>query len=269
MSDLSQTRAPGGRTLPGGSVDRLATRALSCVARRQQTSGPAVIAARQAQLLEAVVSSDPAAVQAAVRDMMRAGIAPDVIADRYVPEVARRLGEMWCSDETGFAVVTIGAARLQGLLRVLEGMAGPQRRAVGGGASLLVIVPEGIHHTLGAMVLTGQMRRCGHAVHLLLGAGAGVVSATVAQGQFDVVMISAPRGTRAEAVRRIVRAVRTAGARLPVVIGGTLLDQAVQEGADIRQMTGADHATSDPGEALRLCGLTSDAFGDVDPGQGH
>jgi hypothetical protein len=161
MSDLSQTKAPGGRTLPGGSVDRLATRALSCVARRQQTSGPVVIAARQAQLLEAVVSSDPAAVQAAVRDMMRAGIAPDVIADRYVPEVARRLGEMWCSDETGFAVVTIGAARLQGLLRVLEGMAGPQRRAAGGGVSLLVIVPEGIHHTLGAMVLTGQMRRCG------------------------------------------------------------------------------------------------------------
>lgn len=271
MSDVSQTEVPGGRPLPGETVDQLAARALNFVARRQRgASERGLVAQRLHQLQTAVTATDPAAAQAAVRDMVRAGIPPDVIAERYIPEVARRLGEMWCTDATGFAVVTIGSARLQGLLRVIDGMTAPQRRPAFPGTSVLVVVPEGIHHTLGAMVLTGQMRRWGHGVHLLLGAEPAAVRPVIAEREIDVVMISAPQGTRVETLRPIVRAVRSsAGARLPVVIGGTLLEQVRQTGADICQLTGADHATCDPGEALRLCGQTSDAYGGAERGQGH
>jgi methylmalonyl-CoA mutase cobalamin-binding subunit len=188
--------------------------------------------------------------------MVEVGIPPEEIADHYIPAVARRLGEMWCEDEVSFATVTIGVARLQGLLRDLEDIAGMARMDEPEGASLLVVVAAGVYHTLGAMVLTGQLRRRGHAVRLLLGPEPEAVAVAVRQARFDAVLISASDGGSAESVRQIVHAVKTAtGAAPPVVIGGTILVSEDLTGADIRSLTGADHVTSDPTEALHLCGV--------------
>jgi methylmalonyl-CoA mutase cobalamin-binding subunit len=166
---------------------------------------------------------------------------------------------MWCEDSMGFATVTIGTARLQGLLRDLEDMAGVQRMTEPDGAAIMVVVASGLYHTLGAMVLTGQLRRRGHAVRLMLGAEPEAVAVSVRQARFDAVMISSAAGTPVESVRRLVSAIKKAtGAPPPVVIGGTVVESAAGTGEDILALTGADHATSDPDEALRLCGLTLD-----------
>lgn len=259
MSDVSQTEALGAGTLPGESVDQLATKAISLVARRQRRASAGVMAKLVLRLQVAVAGGRPSDGLATVRRMVDAGIPPEEIADHYIPAAARQLGEMWCEDEVSFATVTIGVARLQGLLRDLEDIAGMARMDEPEGASILVVVASGVYHTLGAMVLTGQLRRQGHAVRLLLGPEPEAVAVAVRQARFDAVLISAAEGVSAESVRLIVHAVKTAtGAAPPVVIGGTILASMDVAGANIQSVTGADHATSDPNEALRLCGLMTD-----------
>jgi MerR family transcriptional regulator, light-induced transcriptional regulator len=86
--------------------------------------------------------------------MGAAGIRREDIADFYVPEVARRLGAAWCEDRTSFADVTVGTARLQGLLREI----GPDwfsdaRLGDRPPVCVLVVVSRDEFHTLGAMVL--------------------------------------------------------------------------------------------------------------------
>lgn len=269
MTDVSQTEALGAGPLPGDSVDQLAAKALTLVANRQRRAGGVVLAKHVIQLQDAVTSGGPGSGLAVLRSMTDAGVRAEDIADHYIPAVARRLGDLWCEDEVGFATVTIGVARLQGLLRDLDDLTGPERMAEPAGASILVVVGANIYHTLGAMVLTGQLRRAGHAVRLLLGAEPEAVSSAVRQARFDVVMMSAADGATAESIRRLVMAVKTAtGAPPPVVLGGTVLESMAEIGTDILELTGADHATSDPNKALTLCGLTSETRDGTDRGQG-
>lgn len=268
-TDVSQTEAQGAGQLLGESVDQLAAKALTLVAHRQRRAGGGPIAQLVVQLQKAVTTGGNAEAQAALRHMMESGVRPEDIADHYIPAVARRLGDLWCEDEVGFATVTIGVARLQGLLRDLEDIAGMRRDEEPAGAALLIVVAAGVYHTLGAMVLTGQLRRQGHAVRLMLGAEPDAVAVAVRQARFDMVMVSSAEGAPAEGVRRLVHAVKNAtGAPPPVVIGGTVLETASEIGADILTLTGADHATCDPNEALRLCGLTTDTRDGFDRGQG-
>lgn len=270
MSDVSQTEALGAGALPGESVDQLAAKALTVVAHRQRRVFGIVNGQFVSKLQAAVAGGNSADGLTVVRVMIEAGIRAEDIADHYIPAVARRLGDMWCEDEVGFATVTIGVARLQGLLRDLEDIAGTWRSADPAGTSLLVIVAAGVYHTLGAMVLSGQLRREGHAIRLLLGAEPEAVAVAVRQARFDAVLISSAEGAPAEGVRRLVHAVKNAtGSPPPVVIGGTVLETAAEIGADILTLTGADHATSDPKEALRLCGLTTDTRDGIDRGQGY
>jgi methanogenic corrinoid protein MtbC1 len=270
MTDVSQTELPGSVSLPGDGVDQLAVKALTLVAHRQRRAGRGIVEHHAAQLQDAVAHGGSGAGLAVIRRMVEGGIAPEEIADLYIPAVARRLGDQWCADEIGFATVTIGVARLQGLLRDIEDMTGLQRAAEPEGASLLIVVSAGSYHTLGAMVLTGQLRRRGHAVRLMLGAEAEAVSSAVRQARFDLVLISAAEGMNIDHLRALVGSVKSAtGAPPPVVIGGTVLEHAKENGADILILTGADHATSDPNEALRLCGLTKETRDGFDRGQGY
>lgn len=269
-TDVSQTEAQGAGQLPGESVDQLAAKALTLVAHRQRRAGGGTIAHFVAQLQRAVTTGGTTDGVSTLRHMIEAGVRPEDIADHYIPAVARRLGDLWCEDEVGFATVTIGVARLQGLLRDLEDLAGARGTEEPGGAALLIVVASGVYHTLGAMVLTGQLRRQGHAVRLMLGAEPDAVAVAVRQARFDAVLVSSADGAPAEGVRRLVHAVKNAtGSPPPVVIGGTVLETAAEIGADILTLTGADHATCDPNEALRLCGLTTDTRDGFDRGQGR
>ena len=71
------------------------------------------------QMLEAVLDRDQTALRSFVGVMQKAMITRAHIAEVYVPIVARRLGDAWVEDRLDFGAVTIGAARLQGLLHHL------------------------------------------------------------------------------------------------------------------------------------------------------
>jgi len=183
---------------------------------------------------------------------MRAGVSAEDMADVYIPTVARHLGEQWCTDEVGFAEVTIGSARLQAMLRELGEEWAADQWMNPDASTVLLVVPDGTHHTLGAFVLTGQLRRKGLSVRLLLGATSQSIYQPCAHTQFDAVFISASIGDKLETLRKIVDSIKVAHVTVPpVVIGGSLLETT----ADVVALTGADYTAKTADEAITLCNL--------------
>ncbi|WP_322893168.1 MULTISPECIES: cobalamin B12-binding domain-containing protein [unclassified Yoonia] len=187
---------------------------------------------------------------------LAAGIARDDIADFYIPELAREMGVDWCEDTLSFASVTIGVSRLQAMLRALGPEWAGDQSANPAAPSIMLIVGQDVYHTLGAMVLGGQLRRKGLSVRLMLGAQNHELAEKLAKTRYDAVFISSSLGETLESLRRIVDVVRkSCKTSLPVVIGGTILE--TETLYDVMSLTGADYATSFPNEALELCGLTT------------
>lgn len=242
----------------GSKVETLASRALGVLASKRVSAASLLSERFLEELSLAVRGEDPGRRHAVLRDMIAARIRPEDIADFYIPEIARRLGAAWCEDGLSFADVTIGVARLQGLLKDLSAAWTDDIRLDPDAPGLLVVVLADEFHTLGAMVLCGQLARLGVSVKLAMGQGESELLRTVAAGQFDAILISAAQGERLARLRKLVEKIKAASVRpTPVVIGGSVVTRVT----DIKTQTGADHATTDPREALRACGLKISVHG--------
>lgn len=203
------------------------------------------------QLQAAVCLSDPQRAAHVLDLMRRAGLLASDIADFYVPVVARRLGEDWVTDRMSFAEVSLACARLQSLLRQLDASwYCPRGGGYGMGAHVCVIVPRGEQHSLGAHVLSGQLRRAGCLVRLCVDMSRATIAALVAESRFDSIMISASRWQSLDVLRPFVKEMRRADGKVPVVIGGNILDL----GIDVFERIGADYAANDWQAALSHCG---------------
>lgn len=225
----------------------LVARALDTIAQRRARAD-ATSAKWIARLRAAVTTPDPAERDPPYQ-RCASGVSVAQIRDVYVPAVARELGDEWCADQVSFADVTIGSARLQALLRdsalSAEDPNGPAD-------DIMVMVLADEYHTLGAMVLTGQLRRFGASVRLVLGRPAEEVRHIATDSDFDVVMVSVALSDDLGAVHQTITALRRATeGKVPLIVGGGIVE--IGHDAVIR-LTGADHVTSDPQEALRLAG---------------
>ncbi|WP_342077604.1 cobalamin B12-binding domain-containing protein [Yoonia sp. SS1-5] len=225
---------------------------------RDGDTGPSSVAgvdqALFVKLREAALSADREACVEVMKDALHGGLRPEDMADLYIPALARDMGQDWCEDQLGFAQVTIGVSRLQSMLRDLGPAWSADSVAHPAAPAIMLVVPEQAHHTLGAMVLAGQLRRKGLSVRLVLGMRRTELVKLVELASFDAVFISASCGERLETLRRIVDVIGVAASRRPpVVIGGSILD--VEDKENVTALTGADYATGCPDEALRLCGL--------------
>ncbi|MEM8536402.1 MAG: cobalamin B12-binding domain-containing protein [Pseudomonadota bacterium] len=206
------------------------------------------------RLNTAALSADPSACKAAIKEAVADGVRADDIADFYIPAIARDMGERWCTDQMSFASVTIGASRLQAMLRTLGPNWSGDQVLDPRAPSILLMVQDDAHHTLGAIVLSGQLRRKGVSVKLLLGAKPGDVAEHLRRAIYHGIFISASRGERLEPLRQIIEVVKNSAlAQCPVVIGGTILETETE--SNVKALTGADYATKVPDEALRFCGL--------------
>ncbi|MCX7643922.1 MAG: cobalamin B12-binding domain-containing protein [Rhodobacteraceae bacterium] len=210
---------------------------------------------RHLRALEAaVLSPERDAGRRAVAEMRRRGIAWEAIADVYIPEVSRRLGERWCEDSLSFAEVTIGSARLQAMLRELGPEWSEEALSDPLAPNVILIVCRDDAHTLGAMVVAGQLRRARISTRLSLGQTDEEIIGLLDSKRFDAVLVSASASVRLESVRDLVKRIRLAVQSVaPIALGGSILDT----DRDAKAITGVDHATCDVREALRLCGLTT------------
>lgn len=233
-------------------VMALAVKALSVLATRQRKRPVRSLDANVRELCDACVHPEESQRHAAVAQLIASGVPSAEIADRYVPLAARLLGEAWVDDTLSFSEVTIGAARLQEIVRAFG-------RNLGGsvtiplGHRVLMVIPPDEDHTLGAFVAANQFRRYGLWVHLAIGQSVGEIAETVRTQNFDMIGISGAGLRALESVRHLVETVKeSCPTSAPVVVGGNVcnVDMHVQE------FTGADFVTTSPRQALGFCGLS-------------
>ncbi len=257
MADTRMMDRPDFALEGSDAIQSFAARVLNVlVARSRRTSMPLrddlVVA-----LSEGVVTQDQALIDRTLAEFRRGCISPVAMADLYIPAAARMLGTQWACDGMSFAEVTIATARLQAMVRAICTRWGNEFSTVSGRRSVLMVVPQGEDHTLGAVVATGQMRRQGISVCLRLRPSAGEVAELMRTRNFDAAMISMANVERLEACARLVGSMRKFGApSLPVIVGGAITLAGSLSGRDIEAQTGASLATADAAEALEFCGLT-------------
>lgn len=229
-------------------------RATGVVAARRLPEAPSAEEVDQftIALLDAVLGDD-GEVHDRVRACMQAArVRLHDVIDHHVPEAARRLGRDWHDNRRSFADVTIGVARLQGLLRDLVAQMREDAVRDADAPGVAVVVMENEFHTLGAMVVGQQLRRMGISVQLVIGQTEPEILQSVAQDHFDAILVSVSRTECLASVRKLVEKLKNATvAPTPVVIGGL----AVSDEAEIRVLTGADHVATDARDAVQKCGL--------------
>jgi methanogenic corrinoid protein MtbC1 len=214
------------------------------------------------KLNDAALSPRPEDCKAAIHAAVAQGTRPEDLADFYIPALAREMGERWCVDKLSFAGVTIGVSRLQAMLRELDPHWASDDASGPEAPSLLLVVPQEIYHTLGAIVLSGQLRRKGISVKLVLGGKPKDIAERVLRTKYHAVFISSSQDVALESLRRIVAAVKTATKTPPpIVVGGSILE--IETADSVTALTGADFATQIPDKALRLCGLKPTTHNDA------
>jgi methylmalonyl-CoA mutase cobalamin-binding subunit len=211
-----------------------------------------------ARLMQVVRAGDPAPVYALRPEMRRARVSAAMLADHYIPAVARRLGQDWVDDCASFADVSIGTARLQAILRDIGSGWSADDDGARDGPAVLLLVPEGEQHTLGAMVVIGQLRRAGVSVCLRTAADTAGLRDLFAQRGFDAALISLACVERVALAAKLVKTLKDLSRNtLPVAAGGAVLLQ----DRDALTCLGADIVTNDLETALRSLGLTSSVTG--------
>lgn len=239
-----------------GGLQVLVESALRSVASGKREPRPQTRADWVERICVRLMADSDSGAQALLADLVANGFAAEEIHHGLVPAAARRLGEMWLSDEAGFVDVTVAAARLQAIVR--EGAEGTGGEATGQaipmGQAVLLVVPDFEGHTLGAFVAADQFRRHGIWVHMAIAASPAEVAALVAGGGFSMVAVSVSMARSLENLAHLLHVVRGNTAECPpIVVGGGI----VAEVAGIARRCGADHAASSVREAVEKTGLVS------------
>ena len=249
----SEGRADG---VQGGASD-LATKIIARLTARENQAAPVVLEPIVQRLTEAVQTENSSLIEALKPDLRRARISPAMLADIYIPEAARRLGRAWEDDTVTFADVTIGTVRLQSILRDISAdWAADARKKVQQNGSVLLLLPEKEHHTLGPLVVTGQLRRRGISVCLQLATADGEWKSMLRKRHFDGVIISVGWEGKLAAAADLANAVKemTKG-RMPVAVGGAVLTRF----ESMLTCEGADIVTNDLDKALYTFGFSTNA----------
>ena len=260
MSLLKTAAAEEAQYQQSPSNEFLAERALSLVATRKGHGHDSPQAPAQTllhapwsiRMAEAAVADDSASLTALAHEMRVASVPIEAIIDVVIPEAARELGRCWAEDRIGFSSTSIGTARLQGLLRdlmrtgtapLIAGLSEPQ-------PAILIVVPDGEQHTLGALIASAQLSRAGFDTVLSLCESVARLKMRLKAEQFAAVCLSISRVETLESVGSLTNIIRW-GCNYPVkiMVGGAAVDDAKDYGI------GADAVTNDLPEALSRCGL--------------
>ena len=214
-----------------------------------QTQDPAGWIALTKPVFNASIDPDPKALTGALAALQNSGHSGAKIAFDLFPVVARQLGKAWEDDTISFADVTVGCARLQRALRSLTDDAKDTAVAPCDQRDCLVLLPDGAHHTFGAIILAKRLRHAGMRVTLDLAATPRAVMAYKKAHVFDAVLISASLSETSDILRPLVAAAHRQWPDSKVILGGTFQNHGPTQAA----ATGADHVTQDWQKALSLC----------------
>lgn len=259
---LVGSRAPGRaaerRTTEDDSVVDFASWVVALLAARKSVADTAPRPEIVSGLIAAACASDVGRLDIFLRELVRQKVSAATVADIYIPAAARQLGEDWHDDRATFAEVTLATARLQAMLRAIGSAWVADLAQPGQTGAVLLTVPPQEQHTLGAMVLLGQLRRLGVSVRLMVSPTGADLKKIMESARFDGVLVSCASTVRLAGVRVFVETIRrSVPSGLPIVLGGGILELV----DDVKARTGVDAVASDLPTALEACGLACDANG--------
>ena len=257
---------PDGRVRAGHLVRTLERQVIPRLvqARRNSAVGePAPTAADLKQFVEVLMAGDEAGVQAVVQRLREQGLSVESIYLQLLAPAACALGTLWDQDHCDFPAVTVGAGRLQRLLRELspdfeaegaEWLAhpGPTRR-------VLLVQPPQEQHSFGLSMVATFFRREGWLVEGGVGATHPDPALRAQADWFDVVGYSCGSQSRLGWLRESIAALRLTS-RNPtvlVLVGGPLF---VMQ-PDCVQWVGADACAAEAGRAPQLAASLLAALG--------
>lgn len=245
--DLANERVSRSGRSAGTSA--LAESAVSLLSRRQTMSTTGIRQFVLDHMIRAVCSPRGFDAGEMMDELRGHRLSVDAVIDLYVPTVARVLGEMWKRDEIDFATVTVGTLRLQSLLSAASFESLDFIRPVDDALSMLLVVPQGEDHSLGAFVLAAQLRRLGARVDLSFCESRSDLLSRFLCDPPDIVLFSAScRATLASISRNVLDFSQVSADLPPIVVGGCLSDS-----DDVaKDISGADLISRDAGEVIAL-----------------
>ena len=251
MADLDKATTLDGPSAVSEDVRVLAARALAVLAEHRVPQPPR-LAERIHKLAGKACSADPEDLRQAIERVLGDGVSADDVIDHVLPAVARRLGELWFTDDISFVDVSIGTARLQETVRLLRARERGRPRAAGRDARVLMIIPGPEEHTLGAIVAADQLRRRGLMVDLSVAERRTEIAGRIRGSNYHMVGITASGIRTVASVKELVDTIRRNTQQfVPVVLGGPLAEAEDR----LKERVSVDIMTTDICAAARRCGL--------------
>ncbi len=191
-------------------------------------------------------------------EMTRNQVSAEDVMDIHLPHVVQIIGTAWHDDQIDILQASLAFARLQTVLRELgkAWVSDSVGRATDG--RMLLVLPEGEQHTLGAMFAANQLRRRGVSVKVMLSASRAAMHQSIACNRYHGILVSVSNESALQTCGQLVSDLRaTASSHTPIVLGGGLVSATISDNglSRISEATGADVVTNDISCALHACGI--------------
>lgn len=186
---------------------------------------------------------EAASLLAEVDAFIATGASVETICLDLLAPAARKLGEMWKSDECDFLDVTMGLWRLQEVMREVAARAPVDQAGAALPHSALFSPMPGDHHNFGTLMIEEVFGRGGWRSEALVKPERRELLDRLARQPFDLLGLTLARDCPSAAVRNLITAVRNVSANphIIVLVGGRMINEnpsiAIEVGSD---GTGAD-----------------------------
>ena len=228
---------------------RLTQKGDQTVSGSARNPGPARIEA----LCQALIAQSPQEVKTMMLDLQEDGHSLDLLFARYLAPAAEMLGQMWDRDELTFLQVTLGVGRIYDLVRLLRDRLPPPR--ITRSEPVLFASVPGDDHNIGLEMAAELFRQHGWHVNLMLAATHDDIIAEIDRVSCIILGLSSGGAASADALARLVHAVRVAYPKLYIIVSGRI----VVEEPDLVDLIGPDSAVATVEEALETMDRLTEA----------
>ncbi len=217
---LPATKRDGGWVVSAGDVDRLLERGTATPAGRGRTAH----SRRVPELVDRLVAGDETGAWALVQTVLAGGTSPSDLYMRVLVPALRLIGERW--EQGTLSIADEHCATV--LMHRIIGRTGPLFRRPGRMRGIVVLgAPEGEMHAMPTALAADLLRASGFVV-IDLGANVPTPSFVECVQRLPRVIavgITVTTPERRDAAGRLVTALRAAGLEMPILVGGSGIDE--------------------------------------------
>jgi methanogenic corrinoid protein MtbC1 len=181
--------------------------------------------------------------------LLEAGMTPQSLYEDCFTPAARLLGEMWEQDECSFYDVTVGAGRIQRMVRELSHRFLADQAFPGSAGRILLGCAAGEQHSLGVAILAEYFVRDGWSVQLTSGVGSEGLLDKVRESEYNLIGLSVSGAERVAVLRRQIQMLKQVSRNrdIRILVGGYVI---ANDPSWVRRL-GADGFATDAASAVR------------------